>query len=58
MQPFDCGWYTMGGGMMGGGMMGGWQPPVGQNTIPGGLRNLFVFALVNDHYAIMDALAR
>jgi hypothetical protein len=48
----------MGGGTMGGGMMGGWQPPVGQNTIPGGLRNLFVFALVNDHYAIMDALAR
>lgn len=57
MQPFDCGWYSMG-GWMGGGMMGGWRPPVGQNTIPGGTRNLFMFSLVNGQNAITDALAR
>lgn len=62
MQPFDCGWYSMGGwtggGMMGSGMMGNWRPPVGQNTVPGGTHNLFMFSFVNDHNAIMDALAR
>ena len=62
MQPFDCGWYSVGGwmngGMMGGGMMGGWRQPTGQNTIPSGTHNLFMFSLVNDRNAIMDALAR
>jgi len=57
MPTFDCGWYSMG-GWMGGGMMGGWRPPVGQNTIPGGTHNLFMFSLVNSQNAIMDALAR
>jgi hypothetical protein len=45
-------------GMMGGGMMGGWWPYTGTNTVPGGTSNLFMFAMTNGQYAIMDALAR
>jgi hypothetical protein len=47
----------MGGGM-GGGMTGGWWPKSGTNTIPSGTSNLFMFAMTNGQYAIMDALAK
>jgi hypothetical protein len=46
-----------GGGMMGGGM-GNWWPNTGTNTVPSGTSNLFMFAMTNGQYAIMDALAR
>jgi hypothetical protein len=46
-----------GGGMMGGGM-GNWWPNTGTNTVPSGANNLFMFAMTNDQYAFMDALAR
>jgi hypothetical protein len=38
-------------------MMGG-SPMMGRNTVPTGERNLFMFSLVNDDNAMMDALAR
>jgi hypothetical protein len=61
-QQMGCFQYgsggMMGGGGMGGGMMGGWWPLTGTNTVPGGTQNLFMFSMVNGHYAIMDALAR
>lgn len=41
----------------GGSMMGG-SPMMGRNTVPTGQRNLFMFSMVNDHNALMDALAR
>ena len=44
--------------MMGGGMMGSWWPNTGTNTIPDGTQNLFMFSMVSDRHAIMDALAR
>jgi hypothetical protein len=51
-----------GGSMMGGGMMGGgtgnWWPNTGTNTVPDGTGNLFMFAMTNGQYAIMDALAK
>ena len=52
-----------GGGMMGsGGMMGGgmgnWWPNTGTNTVPSGTSNLFMFAMTNGQYAMMDALAK
>ena len=61
-QAMGCFQYgaggMMGGGGMGGGMMGGWWPMTGTNTVPSGTGNLFMFSIVNGHYAIMDALAR
>jgi hypothetical protein len=44
-------------GMGHGGMMNWWAPG-GVNTVPGGTNNLFMFAISNAQYAIMDALAR
>ena len=38
-------------------MMGG-SSMMGGNTVPAGQHNLFMFSLVNDHNAVMDALAR
>lgn len=58
MGCFQYGQYGMGGGMMGGGMMNGWWPYTGTNTVPSGSNNLFMFAMTNGQYAIMDALAR
>ncbi len=55
-QYGNADWH--GGGMMGGGMMGGWWPNQGVNTVPSGTGNLFMFAVTNGRYAIMDALAR
>jgi hypothetical protein len=50
---------TSSGGMMGGGPMQGPGGMMGgQNALPSGARNLFMFVLVNDAHAIMDALAR
>ena len=52
MHPLEHGGHTHGGTMMGGsGMMG-------QNTVPTGQHNLFMFSMANEHAAIMDALAR
>jgi hypothetical protein len=54
MHPLEHGGHSHGGSMMGGSpMMGG-----GHNTVPTGQHNLFMFSMVNDHAAIMDALAR
>ena len=39
-------------------MMGGSPMMGGHNTVPTGQHNLFMFSMVNDHAAIMDALAR
>jgi|PlaIllAssembly_1097288.scaffolds.fasta_scaffold28132_3 hypothetical protein len=52
MHPLEHGGHSHGGPMMGGSHM------MGRNTVPTGQRNLFMFSLVNDHNAIMDALAR
>jgi hypothetical protein len=52
MHPLEHGGHSHGGSMMGGSSM------MGRNTVPTGQRNLFMFSLVNDHNAIMDALAR
>lgn len=51
MHPLEQGGHTHGGSMMGGGHMG-------QNTVPAGQHNLFMFALFGGQNAIMDALAR
>jgi hypothetical protein len=51
MHPLEHGGHTHGGPRSGGGHMG-------HNTVPSGHHNLFVFAMVNDHDAILDALAR
>jgi hypothetical protein len=52
MHPLEHGGHSHGGSMMGG------SPMMGRNTVPTGERNLFMFSLVNDHNAMMDALAR
>jgi hypothetical protein len=52
MHPLEHGGHSHGGSMMGG------SPMMGHNTVPTGQHNLFMFSLVNDHNAIMDALAR
>jgi hypothetical protein len=52
MHPLEHGGHSHGGSMMGG------SPRMGHNTVPTGQRNLFMFSMVNDHNAIMDALAR
>lgn len=52
MLPLATGGTGMSGGMMNGG------PMMGQNTIPSGAGNLFMFALTSGQHAIMDALAR
>ena len=52
MHPLEHGGHSHGGSMMGG------SPMMGHNTVPTGQRNLFMFSMVNDHNAIMDALAR
>jgi hypothetical protein len=51
MHPLEHGGHSHGGPMMGG-------EHVGHNTVPTGHHNLFVFSMVNDHNAIMDALTR
>jgi hypothetical protein len=51
MHPLEHGGHTHGGSMMGGGHMG-------HNTVPSGHHNLFMFSMVSDHSAMMDALAR
>jgi hypothetical protein len=48
----------MGHGGPGPGGMMNWWPLGGVNTVPGGTGNLFMFAISNGQYAIMDALAR
>jgi hypothetical protein len=58
-ESMGCFQYGSGGMMGGGGMMGsGWWPMAGSNTVPSGTRNLLMFAIVNGHHALMDALAR
>jgi hypothetical protein len=52
MHPLEHGGHSHGGSMMGG------SPMMGHNTVPTGQRNLFLFSMVNEHNAIMDALAR
>ena len=52
MHPLEHGGHSHGGSMMGGSSM------MGRNTVPNGQRNLFMFSMVNDRNAIMDALAR
>jgi hypothetical protein len=52
MHPLEQGGHSHGGSMMGG------SPMMGHNTVPTGQQNLFMFSMVNDHNAIMDALAR
>jgi hypothetical protein len=52
MHPLEHGGHSHGGSMMGG------SPMMGHNSVPTGQHNLFMFSLVNDHNAIMDALAR
>ena len=52
MHPLEHGGHSHGGSMMGG------SPMMGRNTVPTGQRNLFMFSMVNDQNAIMDALAR
>jgi hypothetical protein len=52
MHPLEHGGHSHGGPMTGGGHH------MGQNTVPSGQRNLFMFALVSGHGAIVDALAR
>jgi hypothetical protein len=51
MHPLEHGGHSHGGPMMGGGHMG-------HNTVPSGNANLFMFCVVNDRGAVMDALAR
>ena len=51
MHPLEHGGHSHGGPMMGGGHMG-------HNTVPTGSANLFMFCIVNDGNAVMDALAR
>jgi hypothetical protein len=51
MHPLEHGGHSHGGSMMGGGHMG-------HNTVPSGHHNLFMFSMVSDHSAIMDAVAR
>jgi hypothetical protein len=53
MHPLEHGGHSHGGSMMGGSPIMG-----GHNTVPTGQHNLFMFSMVNDHAAIMDALAR
>ena len=48
----------MGHGGMGSGGMMNWWPLGGVNTVPAGTANLFMFAISNGQYAIMDALAK
>lgn len=50
-------WMSTMPGYQHGGMMGG-SGMMGSNTVHGGQHNLFMFALVGDHHAMMDALAR
>jgi hypothetical protein len=52
MHPLEHGGHSHGGSMMGGSSM------MGRNTVPTGQRNLFMFSMVNDRNAIMDALSR
>lgn len=52
MHPLEHGGHMQGGPMMGG------HHGSGHNTVPTGQHNLFMFSLVSDHNAIMDALAR
>ena len=52
MDPLEHGGHSHGGSMMGGSSM------MGRNTVPTGQHNLFMFSMVNDRNAIMDALAR
>jgi hypothetical protein len=52
MHPLEHGGHSHGGTMMGG------SPMMGHNTVPTGQHNLFMFSLVNDRNAMMDALAR
>lgn len=52
MHPLEHGGHSHGGSSMGG------HHGPGTNTVPGGQRNLFMFALANQHGAIMDALGR
>lgn len=52
MHPLEHGGHSHGGSMMGG------SPMMGHNTVPTGQHNLFMFSMVNDQNAIMDALAR
>jgi len=52
MHPLEHGGHSHGDSMMGGSRM------MGHNTVPTGQHNLFMFSMVNDHSAIMDALAR
>jgi hypothetical protein len=52
MHPIEHGGHSHGGSPMGG------HAGMGHNTVPGGQRNLFVFAMFAEHHAIMDALAR
>jgi len=58
MTTMGCFQYGQTGMMGGGGMMGGWWPNTGTNTVPSGTGNLFMFAMTNGQYAIMDALAK
>jgi len=58
MSCFQYGQDGMMGGGMGHGGMEGWWPVSGTNTVPGGTGNLFMFAISNGQYAIMDALAK
>ena len=51
MHPLEHGGHSNGGPTMGGGHMG-------HNTVPAGQHNLFMFSMVSDHSAIVDALAR
>jgi hypothetical protein len=52
MHPLQHGGHSHGGPMMGG------QQGTGHNTLPTGQHNLFMFSMVNDRIAIMDALGR
>jgi hypothetical protein len=50
-------WMSRMPGYQHGGMMGG-SGMMGRNAMPNGRQNLFMFSIVNDRHAMMDALAR
>ena len=52
MHPIEHGGHSYGGSMMAG------EHDIGHNTVPTGHHNLFMFSMVNDQNAIMDALGR
>lgn len=54
MHPLEHGGHSHGGSMMPGGHHGG----LGENTVPTGQHNLFMYSMYSENGAIMDALGR